>query len=154
MVTEKPIFLPSAELTNVADMWQLEKECFGPNAWSSSQIEAELLRPNGIQRLLVCPIDQHLVGMTLGWQIQDEAELIRIAVAPRHRRSGLGKRLMHDFLGHVTATGGRSCFLEVRADNTAAIGLYSFHKFSRYAIRENYYRDGCDAWMMRNLIQK
>ena len=78
-----------------------------------------------------------------------QAELLRIAVHPRMRRRGIGSRLLHDFVEHSYERGARSCFLEVRADNQAAIALYRAHRFEDVSHRSAYYPDGCDAVLMR-----
>jgi ribosomal-protein-alanine N-acetyltransferase len=109
----------------------------------------ELTRPEGLHRFLEGQPPEPCVGLTLGWVIADEAELLRIAVHPRMRRRGLGSRLLHDFTTQAYKRGARSCFLEVRADNQAAIALYSAHHFENVSHRTAYYPDGCDAVLMR-----
>jgi ribosomal protein S18 acetylase RimI-like enzyme len=52
------------------------------------------------------------------WQIAN------VAVAPSHRGRGMARRLMHQALEHIEASGGRWAVLQVYARNDAARSLY------------------------------
>ena len=78
-------------------------------------------------------------GFVLARLAADEAEILTIAVSPRHRRSGLGWRLMGAVLRHLRAEGAQSLFLEVDEGNDAAIDLYTKLGFSKVAERAAYY---------------
>jgi ribosomal-protein-alanine N-acetyltransferase len=54
----------------------------------------------------------------------DEAEVITIAVHPRQRGRGIGKKLMEDGLFRLYGERCKSLFLEVDSSNEAAILLY------------------------------
>ena len=87
---------------------QLERDCFGDHSWSRSQISSELLRPHGLHRVLSESSLAPLLAMTLGWVLDDEAELLRIAVQPSARRQGLGSRMLVDFIEAARQRGGVS----------------------------------------------
>lgn len=69
----------------------------------------------------------------------DEAELLAICTAPAARRSGLSARLLDACEAHAAAKGATTVFLEVAADNTAAIALYRKAHFTEIARRPRYY---------------
>lgn len=76
-------------------------------------------------------------------QVLDEAELLNIAVAPAWRRHGLARLLITTVLGRLQgACVIRRCFLEVAADNAAALALYRRLGFQSLSIRKNYYPSG------------
>lgn len=84
-------------------------------------------------------------GFVLARLVADEAEILTIAVRPRHRQSGLGWRLMVAVLNHLRAEGAASLFLEVDETNDAAVALYRRLGFEHVAERSAYYDQGGGA---------
>jgi ribosomal protein S18 acetylase RimI-like enzyme len=74
-----------------------------------------------------------------------EAELLRVAVAQGHRRSGIAKRLMAACSERLAENGCTSLRLEVRASNAPAQRLYESLGWRRVGARKAYYGDGEDA---------
>lgn len=85
------------------------------------------------------------VGFALFLRAADEAELLRVAVAPKRRRQGVAAALILSGLDRLEAQGVRRCFLEVRPSNLAARGLYERLGFRLAGRRHGYYSDGEDA---------
>lgn len=125
----------------------LERAGFGAEAWSPAQLEGGLARPAGVAVVLddEAGEDGTLLASAMGWAAGGEAELERIVVAPRARRRGLGRTLLAAFARACATRGAERLFLEVRADNLAAIGLYEALGFEGAGRRAAYYADGCDA---------
>ena len=88
-------------------------------------------------------------GFALGRAAVGEAELLTLAVAPEARRRGIGRVLLAAFEAKAACRGARACFLEVAADNAAALGLYRGAGYADAGRRPAYFRrpDGsrCDA---------
>ncbi len=84
-------------------------------------------------------------GLILVRQAGDEAELLTIAVLPAARRHGIARSLLAAGLSRVPGP----IFLEVAADNTAALALYADAGFERCGRRMNYYGAGRDALVLR-----
>lgn len=78
-------------------------------------------------------------GFLLGRAVAGEAELLTIAVSPESRRRGLGRKLMARFLYQARLRGAERAFLEVAADNPAAIALYESSGFRKAGVRRGYY---------------
>ena len=98
-------------------------------------------------------------GMLCGYAclcvIDEEAELYNIASAPECRRQGVGQALLRRVLSDCEARGVRSIYLEVRASNAAALGLYEKVGFMRLGVRRRYYSDPTeDAVIMKKSIRK
>jgi ribosomal-protein-alanine acetyltransferase len=68
-----------------------------------------------------------------------EAQLLNLSVVPDSRREGLGRMLLAQFVDDARRLGAEQMFLEVRASNTAAIGLYEGAGFAPIARRVAYY---------------
>lgn len=122
----------------------LHARCFdaAPRPWSADEF-ADLLESFGAF-LLTQP-----GGFLLGRVIADEAELLTLAVAPDHRRAGLGRTLTTAFAATSSERGARTAFLEVAAANDPARALYSRLGWHEAGRRRNYYGAGIDAVVLR-----
>ncbi len=67
--------------------------------------------------------------------LEDEREILNLAVAPELRRRGVARALLLRCLEGFEG----SVFLEVRASNKAAIEFYKCHKFQEVSRRAEYY---------------
>ena len=123
----------------------LEQVAFPDHPWSRADLLAELRRDGAIGLLLP---DGPLLGAALGWAAGGACELTRISVAPAARQRGLGRMLLDAFVDRARETEADEVWLEVRADNAAAIHLYASAGFTPSGRRPGYYADGCDALLM------
>ena len=103
-----------------------------PRAWSEAEI-ADILGGYG------CFLELVAGGFLIGRVIVDEAELLTVAVAPEHRKQGIGMTLVDRFVTHAAQRGATRGFLEVAAPNFAAQSLYLRAGFVESATRKNYY---------------
>jgi ribosomal-protein-alanine N-acetyltransferase len=133
---------------------RLHGEAFAPlgeRVWTRQDM-AELLAAPGVAGWALQSGDW-TVGFALCRVAADEAELLTIAVQPSQRRRGAGRALLSAVLAHVCAVGVRSLFLEVGADNPAALALYARAGFQAVGSRKAYYQRGggpaVDAVVMR-----
>lgn len=78
-------------------------------------------------------------AFALGRVIVDEAELLTLATDPAHQRHGLGRAILAEFHAAAHARGAARAFLEVAADNTPAISLYSHAGYAQDGRRPGYY---------------
>ncbi|MFT7593807.1 MAG: ribosomal-protein-alanine N-acetyltransferase [Paracoccaceae bacterium] len=77
---------------------------------------------------------------TLVRVVADEAELLTIATHPDHQRQGLARAVMADWQATAQARGAARGFLDVAADNSAAIALYQSSGYEISGQRRGYYR--------------
>lgn len=80
-----------------------------------------------------------LAGFILSRIVQDEAEILSIAVASARRGRGLARQLLDINLRRLAALGARSVFLEVEEGNISARRLYRRAGFQEVGRRERYY---------------
>ena len=68
----------------------------------------------------------------------------------RHGGLGIGRALLAELLAEAERRGVRELFLEVRADNPAARGLYASMGFREIGVRPRYYQpEDVDAVVMK-----
>jgi ribosomal-protein-alanine N-acetyltransferase len=79
----------------------------------------------------------------------EEAELLRVAVHPDHRRRGLAAALLAASETALRREGIRTLLLEVRVSNQAARALYRRQGWTEAGQRKGYYKDGEDAALYR-----
>ena len=116
-----------------AAMAALHARCFTtPRPWTAAEFAALLAEPPVFATLAE-------TGFALGRVVADEAELLTIAVAPEARRQGEGRALLDGFLRTARARGAETAFLEVAADNAAALALYRWSGFAEAGRRRGYY---------------
>ena len=117
---------------------ELELESF-TNPWSRDTIVWEL-RNSDVTRLYVLRDDAGaVVAFCLCWVIFEELHINTLAVKPAVRRTGLATRLLRAVMAEAAAAGATRATLEVRASNSAALGLYTRLGFHVSAQRPRYY---------------
>ena len=125
----------------------LERTGFGPTEqWSERSWSGELL---GEGRTVLIARAHIPVGVIALQTVDRVADLHRLLVAPGHRRSGVGTRLVDAGLRAVRHQGARSVLLEVDYHNEPAIALYQRLGFEQLAARENYYGPGRHALILK-----
>jgi len=105
--------------------------------WSAAAF-AELLASPGAFAL-AAETDGALHGFILARAIAGEAEILTLAVLPEKRRRGVAGALVEAAAGAAAALGAGELFLEVAADNPAAIALYKAAGFAPAGRRRGYY---------------
>jgi ribosomal-protein-alanine acetyltransferase len=80
-----------------------------------------------------------LLGFILLAVTLDEAEIVTLAVAPKHRRIGIGAALLAEAARHCAQSDVRALFLEVAEANDAARALYEVSGFAQVGLRKGYY---------------
>jgi ribosomal-protein-alanine N-acetyltransferase len=107
-------------------------------AWTRSQC-AGILPMTGVSLMLARDSeDGPAVGFSLFRSVAGESELLLLAVAPDHRRRGIGRGLLQNFLQHARADGATRVHLEVR-DGNPAVEMYRSAGFAPVGRRRNYY---------------
>lgn len=148
-----PAANPAKDLKYVSLLWAgvdraqeiaaLHARLFDP-AWDEPAVRALLDHPASTAFVAFDGLGKSSPGFILGQLAADEAEILSLGVAPEWQRLGLGKRLIDGLARAVKRAEARRLFLEVAADNTAALALYRAAGFQETGRRKGYYkrRDG------------
>ncbi len=116
----------------------MQIESSSPSPWSLSQLRLELQRANGVQ--LAARISETVAGWCCAWNVtEEEAELLKIAVAQEHRRKGIASTLLEKLETQLEGRGTRSIFLEVRSQNSIALKFYLKSGYFQVGLRKRYY---------------
>jgi ribosomal-protein-alanine N-acetyltransferase len=105
--------------------------------WSEQEVEGLLTDRHVIAHRAM--VGSAMASFIMSRLVEDEAEILSVAVARPRRGRGLARNLLNLHLRRLAAFGARAVFLEVDEHNKAAIRLYDragFHEISR---RPNYY---------------
>lgn len=106
-------------------------------------------RPDTTSAQLACAA-LPVVGWGGMWCVADEAEIASVCVDPAYRRLGGGTKLLQTLLRQARLSGAQNVYLEVRASNQAAQGLYRCAGFECIGVRKRYYTNPLeDAVLMR-----
>lgn len=128
----------------------IEHSSFPTDAWSADTMRAEIASEHTVY--LVDEVEGTIIGYggVRALQGGTDADIQTIALNAEHRGSGRGRALLRALLAEASARHAREMFLEVRADNPAAEGLYLSEGFTEIGRRPHYYQpDDVDAIVMR-----
>ncbi|MFE1645827.1 ribosomal protein S18-alanine N-acetyltransferase [Microbacterium sp. P01] len=131
----------------------LERASFPTDAWSDAMMREELSSPHGWY--IVDEEGPQLLGYA-GLRAprgSKDADVQTIAIAEAARGQGRGRVILSALLHEAARRRVREVFLEVRADNPVAQGLYASEGFVELGRRPHYYQpDDIDAVIMRLVV--
>jgi [ribosomal protein S18]-alanine N-acetyltransferase len=128
----------SATLRDARRLAQLHGASFH-RGWGEGEFEEMLRERNTLVHRL--RQGRNIIGFAVSRIAADEAEILSIAMEPRHRGRGLSRNLLLTHLGHLAGHGVRTVFLEVEENNQPARRLYQRTGFSVAGRRERYYKE-------------
>lgn len=105
--------------------------------WSDDEVESLL-----VDRRVIChraTAGGQLAGFIMSRLIEDEAEILSVAVAGARQGRGLARKMLDLHLRRLAGLGTGTVFLEVDEHNAPAIRLYRRAGFDEVARRPNYY---------------
>ena len=122
--------------SHIAQIAALEKLCF-TDPWSENSVRSELSNP--LSLWLVAEEDGKVIGYVGSQSVPPEADVMNLAVAPDHRKRGIGRKLMTELIAELRNSGITALFLEVRVGNMPAQNLYRSLGFAEVGRRPKYY---------------
>lgn len=135
-------------MPNIFQLAEIEKECFGKDAWTITNLRGEFC--NQYSHFFGAYEDNQLVGYVCVRLMYEEAQICNICVVAKYRRRGLATKLLEAVAEFAKENGAERCELEVNTANIAAVELYrkcgydiegirkDFYRRSRYATRDAY----------------
>jgi ribosomal-protein-alanine acetyltransferase len=145
--------IEDASVRHLNRLYEIEKECFGKEAFSKQQIAYLLTDYNSIS--LVAKVDDEIVGFIIG-KINVERKspvghILTIDVSPEHRREGIAEKLLQEVEKIFREKAVKMCYLEVREDNIAALSLYRKFGYEKIGRLRNYYGNAHGIYLRKVL---
>lgn len=136
------ITIQRATINDLETLYQIERECFTIEAFSKEHIAYLLQNPNTLS--LVAHVNGEVAGFISGLIHRRDkmitGRVYTLDVAVKHRRKGVGLKLLKELERIFLKRGVKTCYLEVRVDNVAALELYRKHGYVEVEKLEKYYR--------------
>jgi ribosomal-protein-alanine N-acetyltransferase len=105
--------------------------------WSEQEVEGLLTDRHVIAHRAM--MGASMAAFIMSRLVEDEAEILSVAVAPARQGRGLARNLLNLHLRRLAGLGARAVFLEVDEHNSAAIRLYDRAGFREISRRPNYF---------------
>lgn len=145
------VVIRTAGAVDLDAIMAIEQASFGASAWERGTMQQEIASDWG---RYVIAVDEDDDGRTVGYAglraVGVEGDVQTIAVAAGARGRGIGRALLAELLAEAARRGVRELFLEVRADNPVARGLYESVGFREIGVRPRYYQpEDVDAVVMK-----
>jgi len=134
-----------ATLDDLADILSIENKVFN-NPWSKEQLSWEL-NYQSVADNHVMIARGNMIGYLFSHVVDDDVQILNIAIDIPFQHRGYGKQLLSYFLDQFNED--ISIHLEVRKSNFPAINLYLEFGFHETGTRKGYYSDGEDAIIMQ-----
>jgi ribosomal-protein-alanine N-acetyltransferase len=138
----------TATTADVDAVMAIERASFPTDAWSEPAMRETFEAGDAF----VAEDERGVVGYAavLAPAGSGDADVLTIAVGGDFRGEGTGAALLQRMVETAAERGAQRVFLEVRADNPVAQGLYASRGFAVVGRRPRYYQpDGVDAIVMR-----
>lgn len=122
----------------------LEFEQNFPNPWEKSAFEIEF--EGEFNKTLALEENGLLMSYVFYSEYFDEININHLAVNPKFEGMGYASKLLEKLTSEMT---GQLLYLEVNTTNEKAIRLYKKFGLEIIRVRENYYGNGEDAYIMQ-----
>jgi ribosomal-protein-alanine acetyltransferase len=133
------------ERENIAAVLAIQERT-GFQHWTAAQFLSELSQSYTLA--FVLKNDTLVLGFAIWHLLGEEAELCSIAIDTTEQKRGLGTFMLRTMHEQLHLAGATRFFLEVRADNAAALTLYRKLGYVQQGLRRKYYSDGETALLM------
>ncbi|MEO7102220.1 MAG: ribosomal protein S18-alanine N-acetyltransferase [Gemmatimonadaceae bacterium] len=131
------VIIREACATDLPAVMGIERVSFS-DPWTLGMFAAHLAPQPGAQ-FMVAEQSGAIVGFAMSQAVMDESELLNLAVDPAARNLGVGAALLDAMMVRCMTAGAATMWLEVRASNTSARGLYESRGFVSAGLRKRYY---------------
>ncbi len=141
----REIIIRPMRIDDLDRVYKLEMKLF-PNPWPKSFFKNDLISQDTVA--FVVEYKGSMIGYSLSTFVNAGFHITNIAVDEKYQRQGVASKLMQKLENIATENGCHYIYLEVRTNNTVAIGLYKSLGYNILFKRRYYYIDGDDAYVM------
>ncbi len=134
-------------------LYEIEKQCFGQEAFTKQQLAYLLTDYNAIG--LVARVNGEIAGFAIArvdiGRNASFGHILTVNTAPAYRRKGIAQKLLQEIETIFREKGIRECRLEVREDNAAALNLYHKLGYKKVGSLERYYGETHGLYLQKTL---
>ena len=123
------------KLSDLGQIYALEKMIFKNEAWTIDMLKIELLCTNNSETLII-EENRVILGYFIYRKSLSEYHILNIGVSPLRQKEGIGGILLKDFLNDIKNIS--TVFLEVKKSNFPAVNLYKKNGFKVCGERKKY----------------
>jgi ribosomal-protein-alanine acetyltransferase len=150
---DMPIKIEDTSIRLLGKLYEIEKQCFGQEAFTKQQLAYLLTDYNAIG--LVARVNDEIAGFAIA-QVNIErnasfGHIITVDITPAYRRKGIAQKLLQEIEIIFREKGIKECRLEVREDNVAALNLYQKLGYKKVGKLEKYYGDTHGLYLQKTL---
>jgi len=149
----------ASETPDAAELSSLHRRAFeggAPRFWTVEEFD-RILRDESVSVIHQRNSSTtELIGFIAVICVFDEAEILTLAVEPKHWGQKIARNLLVSVEMQLRSRGVTSIVLEVAENNMRAQNLYQNSGFERFGIRRKYYRingNTLDAITMRRILE-
>ena len=139
--------------SDLREVVAIERGCFA-DPWSEESFRRLLAGEPAIFLVAVFPPEDTIAGYVIAFSIEDDAEILNVAVEVGFRGKGLAGQMLDAVLIELGARRVSNAYLEVRESNRGARALYASRGFTEIGRRPAYYRRPVeDALVLRRVVE-
>jgi len=145
----------TADLRNLEELLRIDRECFTFEAFTKEQIEILLRNPNAIGLLgrINGEVAGFIIGVIENYGAIRAGHIHTIDVVAKHRRGGVGMKLLKEMESAFRKKGVDTIYLEVRVDNQAARRLYRKQGYAEMESLDDYYSSGVHGLRLKKQLK-
>jgi len=145
----KEVIFRRANERDLANLYRLEIECFGEDAYPPQLLLLYMRLPRNFFILAEKSPEKIIIGYIIGIiEGGGVGHIISICVDPSFRRRGIGSRLMMMAERYFIEERACTSKLEVKTTNQEALRMYEKLGYEIVDVLKRYYKDGSDAYLM------
>ena len=140
----------NATESDIQKIAELEEKTF-TDAWTNQNIYETFCQKQAF--IIVAEVGDEIAGYCIIYYVMEEAEIARIAVGDKHRRKGIGRKLLDYTCACCKGKQVERLLLDVREGNTGARMFYQAYGFTEDGKRKDFYNNPKeDAVLMSRAI--
>lgn len=145
--------MEDASIQHLDTLYKIETMCFKSEAFTKQQILNLLMAYNCIS--LVAKVNGEIVGFIIGAIYAEKnlqiGHILTLDVSPNYQRKGVAQKLLQEIEKIFKEKNVKTCQLEVREDNIAALRLYEKLGYKKVAVLKGYYGDAHGIRLKKSL---
>jgi ribosomal-protein-alanine acetyltransferase len=152
-MVDMAIKIEDTSIRLLGKLYEIEKQCFGQEAFTKQQLTYLLTDYNAIG--LAARVNSEIAGFAIArvdiGRNTSFGHILTVDIASAYRRKGIAQKLLQEIETIFREKGIKECRLEVREDNVAALNLYQKLGYKKVGKLEKYYGEAHGLYLQKTL---